>query len=98
MTQTLYDLIDHADAIEIDGHFIRYFGLESEELDSEDDIVLHVETVDDDCNAWEWFFTVSDLEHAVYDAESKDWTVQMGDDVEPYTVTIYSVKPIAVIG
>lgn len=101
MTTTLYDLIEHADAIEIDDHFIRYFELDLEGASTRmlvhDAIVLHVEVVDDGYSLWEWNFTVSDLERAVYNAESKGWTVQI-DNEEPCIITIYSVKPIAVIG
>jgi len=94
---TLYDLIEHADAIEIDDHFIRYFDVDLDNIENEDDIVLNIQTVDSEHNTWEWSFTMADLECADYDPETKEWTV-FTDNEEAYTVTIYNVKPIAVIG
>ena len=83
--ETLYDLIDCADLMEINfEHSIRYFGLDvdgQEEEDGDDYVILHIENTDQNFNKFEWFFTISDLKNAVYDSERKVWTIWQGRDV-----------------
>ena len=95
MSTSLFEIIASADAIEIDDHFLRYFNVELDDIENDDDIALEAESTDEQGT---WYFTVSDLKQAVYNPETKQWTVHMGKDAEPYMITLYSVKPLSVIG
>jgi hypothetical protein len=78
MTDTLYDLIDSADLMDIDGMSIRYFGLDIDGLDEDegdDAMCLHVDFTDEDFNGWEWFFTIKELKEAKFNPKTKEWAV-----------------------
>ena len=63
-----------ADAVQIDDLFIRYFYVESEEIEDDDSIVLHIETEADFIN-YEFFFTKRQLETAVKYEYMDGWKV-----------------------
>ena len=63
-----------ADAVQIDDLFIRYFYVESEEIEDDDSIVLHIETEADFIN-YEFFFTKRQLETAVKYENMDGWKV-----------------------
>lgn len=90
---TLLDLIDTSDLIEVDGHSIRYFGLDEDAYDDDDDdpIILHLETVDEDFGSWEWFFTVNELKTAKFNEEKGEWTLSYGEDDYPIAIRIYKL-------
>lgn len=92
---TLYDLIDTSDLMEIDNHSVRFFGLDIdgvEEEEGDDAIVLHIEVIDNDYGLWEWFFTIHELKTATFDPSTGNWTLLYGDKKEPYTIRIYSLR------
>lgn len=75
-TKSFLEELGTADAIEIDGNFIRHFNLTSDgELESLDDIYLDASMVDDDCNLLEFSVTISEAQDAAYDAEARCWKV-----------------------
>lgn len=86
--KNLIDTLHQADAIQIDDHFIRYFYLEVEDAVEPDDVLLDVSTEDAD-GLWEWFITVKELEDAVFNAETNEWTLE-----NLSTITCYTVKPL----
>ena len=89
MAKTLLDLMYEADAIEIDGTFCRYFHLELEECESDEDIILHVE-FEADYNIHEHFFARGELRYAV-PQEDGSWYVAntcVGTYVTPCKVEI----------
>jgi len=100
---TLYDLIDTADLMDIDDMSIRYFGLDIDGLDEDegdDAMCLHVEFTDEDFNGWEWFFTIKELKNAVYNPDTKEWMVDYAgtaNDVcndSEISIKLYKVAPI----
>jgi len=96
----LLELLESANALEIDDHFIRYFGLDFDTVEDSDDpeneIILHVQTTDDDCTKWEWVFTVKELETAEYIPETNEWAVTQPGEQEPFMVTCYSVSTLGI--
>ena len=103
MTDTLYDLVDSADLIEIDGMSIRYFGIDIDGVDpdeGDDAMCLHIDFTDDDMNKWEWYFTINELKKATFNPRTREWTVfygGTGDDVcnDSYlTIKIYTITNI----
>lgn len=74
MAKTLLDLLYEADAIQIDDLFVRYFYMEHEEIENDDDIILHIETEADFVN-YEFFFTKRQLETAVKYEDIDGWKV-----------------------
>jgi len=82
--KNLLDLLHEANAIEIDGTFCRYFTLELEECENDNDIALSVE-FECDYNIHEHYFTVKELREATY--EGGGWLVNncaCGTTVTPY--------------
>jgi hypothetical protein len=88
---TLLDVLYEADAIDIDGVFCRYFYMESEEIENDDDIILHVE-VNADNSYWEWMFTKKDLEDAIPLRSNEGWSVDHGD--ETFNIIAYKLNEI----
>lgn len=74
----LIDKLGQTDAIEVDGVFIRHFSMESEDsLDEDDDdpVLIDIEFVDGNCDLYEFAFTRSDLESAVFDPDTQCWQI-----------------------
>lgn len=78
---SLIDQIIDADAIEIDGKFIRSFNLPSPEeysdnlLQNDLSVLLDAEFVDAELNLFEFSFSVEELTSASYDPVTKVWKV-----------------------
>jgi len=95
---TLLDLIDSADLMEIDGKSIRYFGLsEDEMMDAEDGdeeaIVLSVEMVDEDYEKWEWYFSYKALKEAKR-TNGGSWVVDYMSDGYILLVSVYKLEKL----
>ncbi len=89
---TLLDILYDADAIEIDDHFIRYFGLNTDN-EAEDGYILEVE-INDDIEPMVCFFTSEELESAIHIAETNEWAVTHNGETEPYMFTGYMLRTI----
>lgn len=94
---TLLDVLHTADSIEIDDYFIRNFGIDIDGIDEDEGdeaVCLEVETVDDNYNKWEWFFTIKELKDAKYVSETNEWEVYQYGEKEPYMITAYSLTAL----
>ena len=75
-TSTFIEELNKADAIEIDGNFIRHFNLTpNEELEDEESILLEASLVDDDMDKYEYYISVNEAEEATYNFQQKCWKV-----------------------
>jgi hypothetical protein len=88
--KTLFDLMYEADAVNIDDQFVRYFHMEHDfEEDEEDDpIICHIE-FEQDYNNYEYFFTKKDLLEAEYDKNRNAWSLKNNRDcdwITPYRI------------
>jgi len=93
--KTLYDILQEADAIQIDDHFIRYFGFYPDEDEAMDATIFDASTTDEDGHVYEWFFTREELMSAVYIPETKEWKVfENMDEDKPFFITAYILTPI----
>ncbi len=89
--KTLLSVLRTADAMQIDGHFIRWIALNNiDELESDQDIVLYVEC-EDNLTLHEWFFTVEQLESAVFNHATRSWSVNEVGEKQPYNITAYQL-------
>lgn len=69
--------LNKADAIEIDGNFIRHFNLTpDEELEDEDGVLLDASVVSGDMDKYEYYVSVAEAEEATYDSQQKLWKVK----------------------
>ncbi len=93
---TLYDVLQEADAIEIDDHFIRHFGGididDLEEDEGDEAICMHIRTIDENYTVWEWVFTIKELKDAVHIPETNEWEVRQENEPEPFMVTAYLLE------
>ena len=97
MTDTLYDLVDNANLMEIDDKSIRYFGLDIDGLEEEegdDAMCLHVEMTDENFDRWEWFFTIKELKEATFNPRTKSWSLQYGNEGWPLEIKLFTLTQI----
>ena len=85
--KTLLEVLHKADAIELDGTFVRHFHLEIEECEEPEDIALDVEF-----DIYAYQFYKREIEEAEYNAESNSWEVKDGDTY--VTLKCYNVEEI----
>ena len=84
--KTLLDLLYEADAIQIDDNFVRYFHMEFDDCEEDDNIAMDAGTGDS-----EYFFTVGQLTAAVESKTGEGWEVQ-GDRLgETFLITPYKL-------
>ncbi len=92
MTTSLFKLLQTADAVSIDDDFIRYFTVIEDAWHEEDEAFnVNIDAGETQCYL---SFTMAELNAGVYNPVNKQWTVRMGDEVDPYIVILYSVKPL----
>ncbi len=73
--KTLLDVLRESDAMEINGHFVRQFNIN--DVPDDDyfiDIILHV-SCGEESSIYEWYFTIEQLESAVFNHTTGSWTV-----------------------
>lgn len=87
--KTLLELLHEAHSISLDDTFVRYFHLEIEECETDDDIALDVSF-----DNYEYFFTKEEIENAVYTEASNSWEVANGCGGETVTIVCYKVNEI----
>ncbi len=84
------EALEVGDAINVDDNFIRYFYLNTDECEDDDDVLLDADAMDGDYNLYEYRFTKKECEDARYSIEKKEWTVGADDNI----VTVYNINKI----
>ncbi|MCU7556088.1 hypothetical protein OCL06_15965 [Alteromonas sp. ASW11-19] len=75
-TTSFIELATSADAIEVDGNFIRHFHVVSaDELEDDHSIYIEASMVDDDLNKYDYDISLSEAQNATYCPVKKLWTV-----------------------
>ena len=95
---TFIDFLQQADAITIDGHFIRYFDVLAEALDADDptEELVALETVDADLDAYEWSFSVDEARAAVWNDADGVWQITQGDETFDVQLhRLFALEPTA---
>jgi len=90
---TLLEALEHADAVDIDGHFIRYFNFTTEEqrlTNDPDEVVFEAKIIDEEFCMTEYLLSEKELLSAVFDKAKQAWACAAND------ITIQPIK-IAVI-
>ncbi len=87
--KTLLDLLHETDSISLDDFFIRYFNLEIEECEEDEDIALNVSF-----DNYDYFFTKEELENAKYIPKSNSWEMANGCGGETVIIVCYKVNEI----
>ena len=90
--KTLLDLMYEADGVTIDDVFVRYFHMEYELDDAEDDPILCHMEFEQDYNTYEYFLTRKDLEEAEYDKQRNAWLLKDNNDCD--WITPYKINEI----
>ena len=87
MAKTLLDLLCDADALEINGMFVRYFGLSWDDVEADPDEFLLVLDFTNEDGHFEYYFMQSDLERAEHNGDNS-WTLDADNVITPYKVEI----------
>lgn len=75
-TTSFTEELNKANAIEINGTFIRHFHLTpDEELEDDDSILLDMSVIDDDMKKYEYYVSITEAKEATYDPQQKCWKV-----------------------
>jgi len=95
---TLLDIISCANAITVNGLFIRYFHFENGDTledDGPDPILVSAYITDDSYQKHEFMYTRNELESAVYNEDTKTWLLTtIGKNPEVHYITAHKVENI----
>lgn len=90
--KTLLDLMFDADAIQIDDNFVRYFHMENDIDDEDEDEIICDIQFEQDYNMYEYYLTVKDLKEATYDKQRGAWKLEDNPHVD--YITPYQINEI----
>ena len=92
-TKPIFEIINESDYLEIDDtHGVRYFGLD-DDVESDEDIAMHIEVVDNEYQKYEYFFSVAELKEAEYNPHGHYWLVSNNNREEIIKLKFLSFAP-----
>jgi len=85
---TFQEELNNADAIEIDGNFIRYFNVATPEdlADGDFEIYFDAQIVDNEFNNYKYDFSLENVKNATYDCGRKLWLIK-GNEVKLFNIS-----------